>query len=233
MKKRTIAKLMASMMALAVVLAPVAGSPMTAHAYAGIDDGCVEETNGGCEGGDWGDDDSSSSSDSGSSNGGGSSSSGGGSSESYSGGGNSGSSDGGSTGGGSYDAGNGGGSTGGGQAAAPRYNRTPGKGVSAGKQDFRAVANAGAGTYKVIHCGCEKMTFALKGADGNAKACSSVGLKQLADGRYAINFEVADATGCTVGCPLDRTYMYDTLGVNCVTINDSVVIDIEAEAAAK
>lgn len=112
-------------------------------------------------------------------------------------------------------------------------NYTPGSQTSAGRQNFREVVNAGAGTYKVIHCGSEKMTFTLKDADGKAKAANSIALKTLADGRWAINFTVKDATGCTIGAPLDRTYMYDTLGVSCVTINDTVIIDIAAESAAK
>lgn len=112
-------------------------------------------------------------------------------------------------------------------------NYTPGSQTSAGKQNFREVVNAGAGTYKVIHCGSEKMTFTLKDVDGKAKAADSIALKTLADGRWAINFTVKDATGCTIGAPLDRTYMYDTLGVSCVTINDTVIIDIAAESAAK
>lgn len=63
--------------------------------------------------------------------------------------------------------------------------------------------------------------------------CTAVALKQRTDDKkWAINYEVADATGLTVGAPLDRTYMYSTLGVSYVTINDIVVIDIEAEAAA-
>lgn len=121
----------------------------------------------------------------------------------------------------------------GGGSSSVKSNYTPGSQTSAGKQDFREVIDAGAGTYKVIHCGSEKMTFTLKGADGKAKAADSITLKTLADGRWAINFAVKDATGCTVGAPLDRTYMYDTLGVSCVTINDTVVIDIAAESAAK
>ena len=120
-----------------------------------------------------------------------------------------------------------------GGSSSVKSNYTPGSQTSAAKQRFREVVDAGAGTYKVIHCGSEKMTFTLKGADGKAKAADSIALKTLADGRWAINFAVKDATGCTVGAPLDRTYMYDTLGVSCVTINDTVIIDIAAESAAK
>lgn len=105
--------------------------------------------------------------------------------------------------------------------------------ASAGKETFRVAAKAEAGTYKVTHKGIDIATFALTDADAKAVACTKVALKQRTDGKWAINYEVADATGLTVGAPLDRTYMYSTLGVSYVTINDEVVIDIEAEAAAK
>ena len=95
--------------------------------------------------------------------------------------------------------------------------KAAGKTASAGKEEFRAIAKAGAGTYKVMHKGVEVATFHLMDADKKAVAC--------------INYEVADATGLTVGAPVDRTYMYKTLGVSYVTINDDVVIDIEAESA--
>lgn len=101
-----------------------------------------------------------------------------------------------------------------------------------GKEQFRALAKSGAGTYKVTHCGKEIATFHLMDADKNAVSCTAVALKQREDKKWAINYEVADATGLTVGAPVDRTYMYKTLGVSYVTINDAVVIDIEAEAAA-
>ena len=102
-----------------------------------------------------------------------------------------------------------------------------------GKEQFRALAKSGAGTYKVTHCGKEIATFHLMDADKNAVSCTAVALKQRTDDKkWAINYEVADATGLTVGAPVDRTYMYKTLGVSYVTINDTVVIDIEAEAAA-
>lgn len=111
--------------------------------------------------------------------------------------------------------------------------KAAGVSASAGKEAFRAIAKAGAGTYKVMHKGVEVATFHLMDADKKAVACTSVALKLRDDGKYAINYEVADATGLTVGAPVDRTYLYKTLGVSYVTINDTVVIDIAAEAAAK
>lgn len=110
--------------------------------------------------------------------------------------------------------------------------KAAGVSTSAGKEEFRAIAKAGAGTYKVMHKGVEVATFHLMDADKKAVACTSVALKLRDDGKYAINYDVADATGLTVGAPVDRTYMYKTLGVSYVTINDEMVIDIEAEAQA-
>lgn len=226
MKKR-----IKSVLALLLALTMVIAGNMTVFA---ADDGCYRPENpnndyvgGTTIGGDDGGSGSSDSGSSSSSNSGGSSSS---SSSSESSGG--GSYDSGSSydGGGSYDAGSGNsGSTY--SAPAPKV---AGSKATAGKQEFRAVASAANGTYKVIHCGTEKMVFTLKGADGKAAACDGVALrKRDDDGKYAINYTVKDAKGMTVGAPLDRTYMYNELGVSYVTINDTVIIDIEAEAAAK
>lgn len=223
-KKKTFKSVLALMLALTMVIA----GNMTVLAY---DDGCVHHGNEGNGEGPGGgsipsDSGSSSSGSSGSSSSSSSSSSE--SSDSSSGGG---SYDGGSSydGGGSYDAGSGNsGSTY--SAPAPKV---AGNKATAGKQEFRAVASAANGTYKVIHCGTEKMVFTLKGADGKAAACDGVALKKRDDGSYAINYIVKDAKGLTVGAPLDRTYMYNELGVSYVTINDEIVIDIEAESAAK
>ena len=204
---------------------------LTAHAEE-YDDGCVREDRpgGGSSPSDGSDDidlgggGGSSNSGSSSSNDSGSSSSGGGSSDSgsdysY----DSASSDSGNY---SYDSGSNGGSS----YTAPK---AAGKAASAGKETFRAVAKAGAGTYKVTHKGVEIATFSLMDSDKKAVSCTAVALKQREDGKWAVNYDVADATGLTVGAPLDRTYMYNTLGVSYITINDTVIIDIEAEAAAK
>lgn len=110
--------------------------------------------------------------------------------------------------------------------------KAAGVSASAGKEAFRAIAKAGAGTYKVMHKGVEVATFHLMDADKKAVACTAVTLKLRDDGKYAINYEVADVADLTVGAPVDRTYLYRTLGVSYVTINDEVIIDIEAEAAA-
>ncbi len=224
MKKRILTKVITMAMACALV---VGNTGIVAHATE-YDDGCVRDDVAGGGGGSASLDDggSGSSSDSGSS----SSNSGSGSSNSGSdyndgcvrddvaagGGGNASLSDGGSA-----------------STASYTVPKAAGKAASAGKETFRAVAKAGAGTYKVAHKGIEIATFSLMDADKKAVSCTAVALKQREDGKWAVNYEVADATGLTVGAPLDRTYMYNTLGVSYITINDTVIIDIEAEAAAK
>ncbi len=102
-----------------------------------------------------------------------------------------------------------------------------------GKEQFRALAKSGEGSYKVTHKGQTIATFWLVDAEGKSVPCTAVALKQRTDDKkWAINFEVADSEGLNIGAPLDRTYMFKTLGVSYVTINDAVIIDIEAESAA-
>ena len=219
MKKRILTKVITMAMACALV---VGNTGLTAHAY--TDDGAYHgdgrpggDGNDGSAPIDLGGSGSSSSSNSGSSSSGGSSSDSG-SDYSY----DSASSDSGNY---SYDSGSNGGSS----YTAPK---AAGKAASAGKETFRAVAKAGAGTYKVTHKGVEIATFSLMDSDKKAVSCTAVTLKQREDKKYAIDFQVDDATGLTVGAPVDRTYMFSTLGVSYVTINDTVIIDIEAEVAA-
>lgn len=102
-----------------------------------------------------------------------------------------------------------------------------------GKEQFRALAKSGEGSYKVTHKGQDIATFWLVDAEGKNVPCNAVALKQRSDDKkWAINFEVADSEGLNIGAPIDRTYMFKTLGVSYVTINDAVIIDIEAESAA-
>lgn len=227
MKKRMM-KMAAMMMAMTMVM----GSAMTVHAS---DDGCVRDDGVGY--GDSGlscDIESGSSGDSGSSS---SSESSSAPSESY---------DGGSS---SYDDGcardegvgygdsglnceieNGSGSS---TSYSAPARRAPGSNTGVtGKEQFRALAKSGEGSYKVTHKGQTIATFWLVDTEGKSVPCTAVALKQRADGEWAINFEVADATGLTIGAPVDRTYMYTVLGVSYVTIgDDNIVIDMKAEAA--
>ena len=234
MKKRMM-KMAAMMMAMTMVM----GSAMTVHAS---EDGCYHGDDGVSDGwgGDMGFDSGSSDS--------GSSSSDGGSNESY------------STPSESYDNGNSGGSddgcyhgddgvsdgwggdmgfdNGSSSSSSASYSaparKAPGSNTGVtGKEQFRALAKSGEGSYKVTHKGQDIATFWLVDTEGKSVPCTAVALKQRTDDKkWAINFEVADSEGLNIGAPLDRTYMFKTLGVSYVTINDAVIIDIEAESAA-
>ena len=238
-KKNLVAKGMAMLMACAMV---VGNTGIVAHAWES-DDGAYhgdgrEPGGGGSASLDIGGDSGSSSSDSGSSNSGGGSYS----APSY---------DDGAYHGDGREAGGGGSASldiGGDSGSSTASYSTPAPKAAGsttsvtGKETFRALAKSGSGTYKVTHKGVEIATFTLMDADKKAVPCTAVALKQREDGKWAINFQVTekyaettkdtDTTGLTVGAPLDRTYMYNTLGVSYVTINDEVIIDIEAEAAA-
>ncbi len=235
MKKRMM-KIAAMMMAMTMVM----GSAMTVHAS---EDGCVRD-----EGVGYGDAggsgecgfDDAGSSDSGSSS---SSESSSASSESYDGGSSSyddgcvrdegvGYGDAGGSGECGFD--DAGSSDNGGTSYSAPARKAPGSNTGVtGKEQFRALAKSGEGSYKVTHKGQTIATFWLVDAEGKSVPCTAVALKQRSDDKkWAINFEVADSEGLNIGAPLDRTYMFKTLGVSYVTINDAVIIDIEAESAA-
>ncbi len=241
--KRKMMKMAAMMMAMTMMFA---SNALTAHAEY-WDDGCYHGDGGvsgdsglSCEIQDSGSSDS------------GSSSSDSGSSESYSEPSESydnGSYDNGSSDSGSYDSGsssssdNGNGSSdNSGTSYSAPARKAPGSNTGVtGKEQFRALAKSGGGSYKVTHKGQTIATFWLVDAEGKSVICTAVALKQRTDGKWAIDFQVtekmaegtkaADTTGLTIGAPTDRTYMYTVLGVSYVTINDAVIIDIEAEAA--
>ena len=239
MKKRMM-KMAAMMMAMTMVM----GSAMTVHASSIYDDGCVRDEGVGY--GDAGgsgkyhfDFDDAGSSDSGSSS---SSESSSAPNESYDGGSSSyddgcardegvGYGDAGGSGECGFD--NGSSSSSSASYSAPA-RRAPGSNTGVtGKEQFRALAKSGEGSYKVTHKGQTIATFWLVDAEGKSVPCNAVALKQRSDDKkWAINFEVADSEGLNIGAPLDRTYMFKTLGVSYVTINDAVIIDIEAEAQA-
>lgn len=224
--KKKMMKMAAMMMAMTMVM----GSAMTVHAS---EDGCYHGDDGVSDGwsGDMGFDSGSSDS--------GSSSSDGGSNESYStpsesyDSGNSGGSDDGWSGDMGFDSGSSSNSSSSASYSAPA-KRAPGSNTGVtGKEQFRALAKSGEGSYKVTHKGQDIATFWLVDAEGKNVPCNTVALKQRSDDKkWAINFEVADSEGLNIGAPLDRTYMFKTLGVSYVTINDAVIIDIEAESAA-
>lgn len=218
MKKKTFKSVLALMLALTMVIA----GNMTVFA---ADDGCYRpenpnndrSQNGQTIGGD----------DSGSSGGGSNSGSGSGSGSSgeSSGGGSSYSSD-----SGSYDAGSGNSGSASYSAPAPKVAGTE---ASAGKESFKALAKPAAGTYKITHKGSITYEFRLMDADKKSVPCTKIALRKRDDKKWAIDFEVADARDLTIGAPIDRIYIYDVLGISYVSINDSIIIDVEAEAAAK
>lgn len=212
-----------STLALMLALTMVIGSSMTVFA---ADDGCYRPENpnndyvgGTTIGGD----------DSGSSGGGSNSGSGSGSGSSgeSSGGGSSYSSD-----SGSYDAGFGSSEGSGATYSAPAP-KVAGTEASAGKESFKALAKPAAGTYKITHKGSITYEFRLMDADKKSVPCTKIALKKRDDKKWEIDFEVANSKDLTIGAPIDRTYIYDVLGISYVSINDSIIIDVEAEAAAK
>lgn len=226
MKKRMM-KMAAMMMAMTMVM----GSAMTVHAS---DDGCYHADEDAGYGGGSGDLGFDSPSDSGSSSsGGGSSESSSAPSESYDNGGNSNYSDDGASAG--YDVGLGCDISNSSASYSAPARKAPGSNTGVtGKEQFRALAKSGEGSYKVTHKGQTIATFWLVDSEGKNVPCTAVALKQRSDDKkWAINFEVADSEGLNIGAPIDRTYMFKTLGVSYVTINDTVIIDIEAEASAK
>ena len=231
MKRKAISKILVTMMAITMM----SGSTLCVHAE-GTDDGVYQGDGGvsyGVTEGESGGFDTPS--DSGSSDSG---SSGGGSSEpSYSAPSESSSHD---SGNGSQDSGasysapaDGGSASSSASVSTPSVTKAAGgtTGVTGG-ETFRALAKSGEGSYKVTHKGQTIATFWLVDAEGKSVSCDSVNLKQREDGKWAIDYKVANSEGLNIGAPLDRTYMFKTLGVSYVTINDAVIIDIEAESAA-
>ena len=234
--KKKMMKMAAMMMAMTMVM----GSAMTVHAS---EDGCYHGDDGASawEGGSVGFDGGSSDSGS-SSSGGGSSESSSTPSESYDGGGSSDYDDGcyhGDDGASAWEGGSVGFDNSSSSNSSASYSaparKAPGSNTGVtGKEQFRALAKSGEGSYKVTHKGQTIATFWLVDAEGKNVPCNAVALKQRSDDKkWAINFEVADSEGLNIGAPIDRTYMFKTLGVSYVTINDTVIIDIEAEASAK
>lgn len=210
-----------STLALMLALTMVIGSSMTVFA---ADDGCYRPENPNRDtepihiGGDSGNSGGGSNSGSGSGSGSSSESSGGGgsySSES-----------------GSYDAGSGSSEGSGATYSAPAP-KVAGTEASAGKESFKALAKPSAGTYKITHKGSITYEFRLMDADKKSVPCTKIALKKRDDKKWAIDFEVANSKDLTIGAPIDRTYIYDILGISYVSINDSIIIDVEAEAAAK
>ncbi len=242
MKRRSIlSRLMVMTMAAALVFGNGAAT-LTVHA---TDDGCYHGD--GRENGRGGsaslDIDGGSSSDSGSSSGGGGESysapsDGGGSSDGGSG--DSGSDY--SSGGESYsapsgDSGNGG-NGGGGAATAPSGLATKGNTATIpGSQTFRQVNKPADGRAAIYHCGIEQYTAQLMDADGNAAAYKYASpYKDEATGKWYLNIiteDGVDTKGYTIGTYKGSVTYLPKLGMSGVMLNQTVMVDAEAETAAK
>ncbi len=124
----------------------------------------------------------------------------------------------------------------GGTTAAPaaRYTGSATKATVPGYETWRQTATATAGTYTVTHCGVAQYTFQLKDADGNAVAYTSAKLKEI-DKKWYINVVTAagvDTTGYTVETTKGSESYLTKLGVAGVTLNDVVIVDPAAAVVA-
>lgn len=104
-----------------------------------------------------------------------------------------------------------------------------------GYEKARHVKNAGAGTYQIWHMGINQYSFKVVCGESTV-GYKDAGLAQLEDGRWALNITTGasvDTTGWTIkGTKGDRTYL-PKLGIMAISINGTVIVDLEEEAAAK
>ncbi len=235
MKKRSLTKVMAMLMACAML---IGNTGMVAHA---TDDGCYHG-NGRENGGNSNDGSASiggsGSSDSGSSNSApsdsGSSSNSDSGSDYYD--------DGAYHGNGRENGGDSGGadigsSDGGSTYTAPSGLATKGNTVTIpGCETFRQVNKPTDGRVAIYHCGIEQYTAQLSDAKGNAVAYASAGAyKDEATGKWYLNITTADGvdtTGYTVGTWKGSITYLPKLGMSGVMLNEVVVVNAE-EAATK
>lgn len=107
-----------------------------------------------------------------------------------------------------------------------------------GYETARHSSKATAGTYTVMHKGIEVTVFQLADENGNTVGYKEASVGAMADGRYALNITLLDnADASKVSLTVfkgDAAYL-PTLGIMAVTVNGTVVKDMQAEmeAAAK
>lgn len=128
----------------------------------------------------------------------------------------------------------GGGST----ASVPTGLATKGNTASIqGFETFRQIYNPADGKASIYHKGIEQYTAQLKDADGNAVAYKYASpYKDETTGLWYLNIVTAegvDTTGYTVGTYKGSVTYLPTLGMQGVMLNQVVVVDAVAEAAAK
>lgn len=104
-----------------------------------------------------------------------------------------------------------------------------------GFETFAGVDNPTAGMYTVHHMGQMAYTLQLRDASGTDAAYKGADIWKAADGRYFINVVTADGTDTTgysvVTMKGNKNYL-PKLGISGVAINGTVIVDVDAEAAA-
>lgn len=104
-----------------------------------------------------------------------------------------------------------------------------------GFETFAGVDNPTAGMYTVHHMGQMAYTLQLRDASGTDAAYKGADIWKGADGRYFINVVTADGTDTTgysvVTMKGNKNYL-PKLGISGVAINGTVIVDVDAEAAA-
>lgn len=104
-----------------------------------------------------------------------------------------------------------------------------------GFETFAGVDNPTAGMYTVHHMGQMAYALQLRDASGTDAAYKGADIWKAADGRYFINVVTADGTDTTgysvVTMKGNKNYL-PKLGISGVAINGTVIVDVDAEAAA-
>ncbi|MBD5504893.1 MAG: hypothetical protein HDR09_14465 [Lachnospiraceae bacterium] len=103
-------------------------------------------------------------------------------------------------------------------------------------ETWRREASAVSGTFTVYHKGIKQYTLQLKDGDGNAVSYKNAGIIQSEDGKYYINIVTSggvDTTGWTAVTLKGTSTYLPKLGVSGVCINGTVVVEADTAAAAE
>ena len=103
-------------------------------------------------------------------------------------------------------------------------------------ETWRQEASAVSGTFTVYHKGIKQYTLQLKDGDGNAVYYKNAGIIQSEDGKYYINIVTSggvDTTGWTAVTLKGTATYLSKLGVSGVCINGTVVVEADTAAAAE
>lgn len=105
-----------------------------------------------------------------------------------------------------------------------------------GYETWRQEASAVSGTFTVYHKGIKQYTLQLKDKDGGAVSYKSSGIIQFEDGKYYINIVTSggvDTTGWTAATVKGTSAYLPKLGVSGVCINGTAVVEADTAAAAE